>query len=329
VHGGRKEAERELARLVVDTPTSRASRQTSRTVGQLLTVWLERHTGDTLVTYRAAIAHLPERAHRVKLSRVELRDIDAWYSEMTKVGVSPGQVRKAHAAVSAALTQAVRWGWITVNPARGAQLPTVVKTPLRIPTDPEIAALLAACTSLDARVWLRLVLATGARRGELLAVRWSDLDGDRLGISGSMQEDGTVKSTKTNRPRVVVLDQGTVTLLDEWRTAQHDRAAVCGTTLDPNGFILSHDPEGVEPWRPDGVTQRFRRLRKRAGVTGVRLHDLRHWHASQLLASNGGDVVAVSERIGHSRVSTTLDVYGAVVDGRDRAQAALIGELLS
>jgi integrase len=79
--------------------------------------------------------------------------------------------------------------------------------------------------------------------------------------------------------------------------------------------------------KPDSVSQRFERLCKRAGVEGVRLHDLRHWHASQLLA-NGGDIQAVAARLGHSRTSTTLDVYGHIIDGRDRTQADIIGYVL-
>jgi integrase len=186
-----------------------------------------------------------------------------------------------------------------------------------------------AAKNLQTHAWLRLAVTTGARRGEVLALRWSDIDLDAatMTVGRSLNEDRSTKSTKTNRVRVVRLDAVTVALLRQWRNGQRERALACGARLARDPFVLSNSPDSSVPWRPDGTTQRFQRLCARAGVEGVRLHDLRHAMASQLL-ERGVSPVTVAGRLGHASTTTTLRTYAHVVSGADAAAADVIADVI-
>jgi energy-coupling factor transporter ATP-binding protein EcfA2 len=101
-----------------------------------------------------------------------------------------------------------------------------------------------------------------------------------------------------------------------------------GVMLRRDAFVFSHEPDGHQPWRPDSTSRAFRVLRHELGLDHVRLHDLRHFVATRLLAS-GVDVRTVSGRLGHSLTSTTLNVYGAFVPAADRCAADVMGRLVA
>jgi integrase len=105
-----------------------------------------------------------------------------------------------------------------------------------------------------------------------------------------------------------------------------DRAGACGTKLTAESFVFSDDADGRKPWHPDHVTGAWTRLRKRIGLEGVRLHDLRHFQATMLL-QNGIPVKDVSRRIGHRDAATTLNVYAHWLETTDRRSADVIGSL--
>lgn len=105
-------------------------------------------------------------------------------------------------------------------------------------------------------------------------------------------------------------------------------ARACEVELEPAAYVFSHAVDGTRPLHPDNVTAGFRRLARRHGFVGVRLHDLRHAHATQLLSA-GVPLRTVSARLGHANASTTLNVYAHVVEGSDAQAAAVIGDLLA
>lgn len=170
---------------------------------------------------------------------------------------------------------------------------------------------------------------TGCRRGELCALRWSAIDLERGAVTikralGQAADGPYEKSTKTRQQRIVAIGPGTLAELRK-RRLRAEQAA--GGILDADAFVFSNDPRGQVPWQPHSVTNRFTRLRDRLALRHVRLHDLRHFCATYLLDA-GLPAGAVARRLGHSRTSTTFDIYGHVVDGRDVQAAALLAELL-
>ena len=216
--------------------------------------------------------------------------------------------------------QAMRWGWIWDNPAEQAH--RIVATPVELqpPSPAELTILLGHVAPQDPQLHVFLVLAsmTGGRRAQLLGLRWRNvhLDHGRLSFSAGWVEgpDGPVLTdTKTKRRHVVDLDPDTVAVLAGHRDETANRSS------DTNRFVFSDD-DGITAWKPNRVTKAFGRHRRAAGLRPFRLHDLRHFMATEMLQA-GVPIVVVARRLDHRRVSTTLDRYGHVVPGGD-AQAA-------
>jgi integrase len=180
---------------------------------------------------------------------------------------------------------------------------------------------------------IMLAATTGARRGELLGLRWSDLDRDRMVLNVrravKMAASGShaiVGPTKTHQERRVSLDPITLALLDTHRFRVERWAGDAGVDVDRDGYILTLDPTGRQPMLPDSLTQAFVRLANRCGVK-LRFHDLRHFTASQLIAS-GHDPVVIAGRLGHTDATTTLKLYAHALEERDRQAAAVLGALM-
>jgi integrase len=180
-----------------------------------------------------------------------------------------------------------------------------VRPPINPPTPEDVAVLLAAAEKRDPDLgmFVRMAAVTGARRGELCGLRWSDLDLERgeIVISRSVthgpSSELVEKSTKTHRSRRIALDAGTVEALARHRRRAEQRAAACETTLAPDPYVFARDIEGREPWRPDsGATSRFASFRRQVGLDSVRLHDLRHSADGRVMCPVGvfGLVGAVS-----------------------------------
>lgn len=141
--------------------------------------------------------------------------------------------------------------------------------------------------------------------------------------------DGVIeKDTKTHASRRIALDPATVSVIEAHRQRMNARATECAAHAANEAHVFSVDPDGDRPWTPNEVTKRFIRLRKKADLDAVRLHDLRHFAATRLLAA-GVPVRTVSGRLGHANAATTLGVYAHFVEESDREAAATLGALLS
>jgi integrase len=136
-----------------------------------------------------------------------------------------------------------------------------------------------------------------------------------------------VKDTKTHAARRIALDPETVAALQRRRTRAEALASACCCELDPGAFVFSAAPDGSAALHPDTVTTSFQRLCRRLGLAGARLHDLRHLHATQLLAA-GAPVRTVCGRLGHANAATTLNVSAHFLEASDRQAADVIAGLL-
>ncbi len=247
--------------------------------------------------------------------------------------LSAGSVLIVHAILSGALDHAVRWGWIAVNPAQLARRPAAPTPNPRPPAAAEAAAMLTATwedPDWGMLVWLAMV--TGARRGELCAVRLRhvDLDAAVLVVEKSQGQIGGAqweKDTKTHQGRRIALDPDTVLLLAAHIERCRARCRALGVDLTPDSFVFSTAPDSSTPLRPDSVTQRYGRLAKRLGIR-THLHALRHYSATELLTA-GVDARTIAGRLGHSGGgSTTLRVYSAWVSEADQRAAVSLARRL-
>jgi integrase len=337
--GPARAADQALRDLVDQLAPSRSD-GVGATFGQLLDQWLEECerlelSPTTLRTYRSQVERVVRPAlGKVQLNRLTAKNLDTLYGAMKEAGKSPKTIRNYHAIVSAALHQAVRWGWVRANVAEMAMPPRVSNRRVSVPSLEVVQAVIAAAERRDSRLAPMLMLAalTGMRRGELCALRWSDVDL----ATGSITVTRSVvvvphglaeKPTKTDRARTVALDPVGIALLTQHRSLVSEWNAGIGTVLSPNAFVFSPVLESTTSFRPDNVTSFFIRIRNEVGAPTVRLHDLRHFTATQLIGA-GVDVRTVAGRLGHSDPSVTLRVYSHALEERDRAAAAIMGGIL-
>lgn len=270
--------------------------------------------------------------------------LDRFYRRLRDAGgadgakLDPATVRRIHVVVHAALEQARKWGLIARNPASDAEPGEADESEAVPPTVAELGALLRAAELIAPEFAIFLVVAavTGARRGALCALRWTDLDVDagiiRFPRVLSLGDQGVVERTasrKKRSARIAALDPITSIVLDDHRITMEKRAAALGVELDLDAFVFTDDPQGRVPWRPDdGASRRFARARRNAGLReDLRLHDLRHFMATFLLA-NGTDVRTIATRGGWGQASTLLDRYAHVLEPVDRRAANLLGDAI-
>jgi integrase len=338
-YGTKREAQRALAALVAKVSEGKIT-STAKTLGQLLDSWIDHVDGSLAPTTVREYRRLAERLIKpdlgqLRLGRVTTKRLDDYYTMLSKTrGLSPATIRHVHAVLRGAFGQAVKWGIVSMNPAAAASPPKLRRREINPPAIIDVKRMLEVADEDDAEygALLRVLTATGARRGEVCGLRWSDLDRSTgtLSITRSIASvaGGTVvKDTKTHASRRIALDDATLSVLDEQRRRLEQRAAACEVELDPDGYLFTESADGADPLHPDTITGRFTRVRKRAGLDGVRLHDLRHLHATQLLAA-GVPVRTVSGRLGHANAATTLNVYAHFLEASDRQAADVIGGLL-
>jgi integrase len=344
VQGGKREAQKALNELVVAAERGTIAR-TRTTVGELLDAWLELARADFSPKTVRETSGMIERYLRpalgdVPLNKLTAATLDRYYRTMLDGGghdgrpLSPGTIRRVHGILRRALTQGVRWGWIGVNPATSASPPRVPAPTINPPTPTELAKLQASIESDDPEfaTFVRLAAITGARRSEVLGLRWPDVDleGSVLTISRGLVvgPDGLVeKDTKTHQVRRVALDAATVETLRVHRSAADERAARFAGHVAADAFVFANDVAGRIPWFPDSASRRFRQACRRIDLHGVRLHDLRHYVATRLLTA-GVDVRTVSGRLGHRNAATTLNVYAHFVPESDQEAAELLARLI-
>jgi integrase len=231
--------------------------------------------------------------------------------------LSPAMIRQIHITVSAALAAAVRWDWITANPADVARTPKLPAPQPAPPSSKEAARIIAAAWEQDddwgTLVWLTMV--TGMRRAELLALRWHDIEMDAAVLEirrnyVRARRQGVEKDTKTHRMRRIALDAATVDVLRAHRERYEATARAVAVEPTEEAFLVSYDPLHTRPCSPHGVSHRYVLMCERLGI-GSHLHALRHYSATELLAA-GVDLRTVAGRLGHAGGgTTTLRVYAA------------------
>ena len=343
VRGSKRDAQRVMAKLVTEVDQGRHAPAAKRKFGELLDQWLEVKAStvdeSTVDDYRYyARAYIKRALGHLTLDRIRTVDLDRFYArlkagEYSREPLSARTVRLCHTVINQALDQARRWGFVAANVARDATLPRGRKKDVKPPSVEVLRRLLdvAAEEDVEFALFLRVLAATGCRRGEGVALRWSDFDSvnGEVTIARAIAHVGSrlvEKETKTHQARRIAIDPATLAALESHRLAMAERAAILGVELPADGFVFVR-ADFEQPWRPDWTTNRFVRLRNRVGARSVRLHDLRHFVATNL-GSAGTPIATISRRLGHRDVATTLNVYSHFLPADDRQAARTLGDLL-
>jgi integrase len=245
--------------------------------------------------------------------------------------MSGSSIRQVHWIISAALAAAVRWDWIRANPADTAKKPRQRPPQPEPPSAADAARLIAAAWEQDddwgTLVWL--VMVTGMRRGEVLALRWFDVDLDAamLAIRRNYVRSNArriEKDTKTHQMRRISIDAETVAVLVDHRARYEEQVRAIGGEPTEQAFLFSYQPLHAAAADPSAVTRRYGRMCAALGIDS-HLHALRPYPATELLTA-GVDLRTVAGRLGHGGGgATTLRVYAAWVGEADRRAAELLG----
>lgn len=338
-------SKREVKAALTDLEAAVAAGKVSfddMTLADLLERWMEHITGlgraeTTLYHYQQYIdREIAPVLGAIRLSKLKALDIDRLYTKLRKRGLAPATIRQVHAILRASLNQAERWGLVQRNVAKLASAPSQPQREQHPPDVADVLALLAAARDVDAMfgLYVRVMVATGARRAEVCGLRWSDVDtaAGTLTVERSYTLVPGVRGdrpTKTRSARAVALDPVTLVELEEAWMATRSLAKQCGLDVEQRrtGYIFATDPTGESAWRPDTANARWERARNAAGLPSVRLHDLRHFQATQLLDA-GVPVPTVAARLGHTDGTTTMKIYAHRTRRADELAAAVVGRLL-
>lgn len=342
VRGTKKKAEERLAEILHSLNVGTYVEPSKLTVAAYLEKWLEtvklNVRGKTFERYQEIVGrHLSQALGKILLSKLTPLHVQQYYATAIqsgrldgKGGLSAQTVLHHHRILRESLHQAVRWQILVRNPADAVEPPTPTRQEMRALSESETAWLLEASSGTRLHLPILLAVTTGLRRGELLAHRWSDIDFEngRLAVRRSVEEtrEGLrLKEPKTAKgKRLISLPPLAMDSIRGHRSTQLVEKKKLGSLYRDNGLVLCA-PDG-EIWKPESFTALYFNFTRRIGLK-LRFHDLRHTHASQLLRA-GISAKVVSERLGHSSVGITLDVYSHVLPGMqeeaaDRIDAAL------
>ena len=339
----KKEAQNELTRLLASHQSGTFVAPSRMTVSEFVDPWLSglqnsglRHT--TLRGYRSAMRNyvIPDLG-AMPLQQIRATDLDAMYASLLRRGLSLMTVHHAHRILSKMLTDAERIGIVERNVARMASAPSLTTARARGPemkvwTPDELAAFLASIAGNRNEALFRLLALTGIRRSEAVGLRWSDIALERRRMTVNQAAtviDGEeyVEAPKSRRSRRVIdLDDETVAVLQRHRVRQAELYLRLGVSASASGRVFTN--EIGDPIRPGSVGQAFLRLVRAVELPEIRLHDLRHTHASHLLMA-GTNIKVVSERLGHASAGFTLDTYAHVMPGQQAEAAAAVAALLT
>ena len=280
----------------------------------------------------------------VRLQAVDGSALNRLYAELltngrtarrqnTGSGLSVKTVRNLHGVLARAFRDGVRWGHLQRNPCDAADPPKGASPEMKVWSAAELRAFSSSVASHRwAGVW-SLLATTGMRRGEVLGLRWSDVDLDAgtVTIRSTRVRFGTTITTSTPKTargnRTIAIGPATAAALRAWKRRQSaDRLLAGALWADSSGLVVTN-VNGSAP-NPEAFSNLFVDLAKRAGLRQIRLHDLRHSYATAALAS-GVPVKVVSQRIGHADVGVTLKVYAHVLPGDDEDAALRADSLLA
>ncbi|MGO8870565.1 MAG: tyrosine-type recombinase/integrase, partial [Acidimicrobiales bacterium] len=304
---------------------------TTATVGKLLDAWLANldrlgKARSTLETYGIHVEkHIRPGLGAIRLDKLTVHDVDRYLGDLDAAkGLAPRTIKTDHAILSAALTQAVDWGWIKANPAKRARLKSAKAAAVPPLTTEQLGTLCQAALADDEDMAVVIALAaiTGCRRGELAGLQWEDFDTEartlrvcRQWVPGKGGQHLT-DETKTGKARTVHIGTAGVALLERYKATLTDRVG-----HEPDGWILSYNG-GTTPMRAKSLTEYVSKLAKRVKVP-AHLHTLRHWASTEMVAQ-GVDLPTAAARSGHS-VGVMAETYLHASDER----AAAAGELLA
>jgi integrase len=308
------------------------SKPSKITLGLYLEQWLSSYVASTVAprTFESysyiSKKHLIPALGNIALCNLRPLHLQRLYADKLQQGLSPRTVQLLHVTLHKAFDNAIKTGLLSRNPIDAVDQPKVQRHEIKVMAEDDITLFLNEAKKGEYYALFFLFLFTGLRRNEALSLRWIDIDllGLQLSVNRSMEfinNKVTFKPPKTGSSRrLIALTPSTAVMLRLHREAQNDVRQQTGLAPVNDNDLVFCRYNGM-PLRPDSITHAWTKLVRRCGLSGVRLHDARHTHAS-LLLKQGVHPKVVQERLGHASIAITLDTYSHTVQGMQKAAAA-------
>ena len=344
VHGAKRDAERELRDSLHSLEAGSYIKPSRITLGQWLEQWCQSYVAmhcstRTAESYQSEVRrHIIPALGTIPLTRLQPQHLETYYARALsqgridgRGGLSPRTVQYHHRILSEALSHAVKMGLLGRNVAEVVDPPRVERTNWETLAPEDVPKFLEAAQEAPYYELFYMALYTGMRLGELLGLRWCDVDLDMASLSvvqALYKRSGVCKMVepKSSRSRRrIALSPSLALLLRQYKADQQAQRILLGEPLADSGLVFSHI-DG-KPLDPGVVSHTFAKVLRKAGLPHIRFHDLRHSHATLLLKA-GIHPKIVSERLGHANIGITLDTYSHVLPGLQERAAERFDEML-
>ena len=333
----KKQAEKIGLEIMQDLETGSYVKSTPRTVEKYLGEWFDTYIAPfksptTVATYRYNIdRYINPRFGRLPLHGLSTLEIQKWINELgiksplSDRPLTPKSIRNLYMNLNAGLKRAVMLGYIAKNPAENVELPKCKQYKPEVYSSDELQELLEVARGTELETGLMLLICLGIRRGELLALTWADVDFEKKSINinkSTVKIKGGVAVTKDPKSlagcRVIESPDILIYYLRREHKEYLKRKMLHGRDYHDNNLIVCY--QNGTPYEVDYFTHKFKQLLERNNLKIIRLHDLRHSHATYMLRL-GVNVKAMQKRMGHSTFATTMDTYSHVLDDMGREAA--------
>ncbi len=326
-----REAYKAMRAAIAEAEQHQGRARVSGTLAEFIQQWLPFHTTAKQLAPKTAERYESLARHATcALGHIALKDLtpftlDHLYATLAKK-LAPKTVREVHSVLHVSLERAVKTKLLIFNPANNCDLPRVDQREARALNHEQLASYQAAAIGSLVDLLIRLAAALGARRGELLALRWDDLnwDASTIRIERSLyqvKQKLGIKPTKNRTARVISIPASLMEYLRIHKEQQDHNRALVGSAYRGDLNLIFANPAG-EYLLPGSVTRAARRIAEKAGLSGLQpMHGLRHTHASILL-HEGVPVASVAARLGHRDAFTTAKVYQHALPNTDQDVAA-------
>lgn len=338
----KRKAQEECARLIAELRGGSYVEPGKTTVAQHLESWLghakSQITPRTYERYTEIVKkNIVPLIGSVLLTKLTPEQISNAYTKALSEGrrdgsggLSASTVLYMHRIIKKALAQAVKWRALTFNPADAVTPPRVERTTLNTFDMPQTAELIETVKGTRLHVPIMLAVMCGLRRGEIIALRWKNVDlqaGSLAIVESAEQTKDQVryKPPKSGKGRRVALAGSVADELRSHKVRQAEELLKLGIRQDGDSFVYAQ--EDGAPIQPRSLTHGWMKAISNSALPRIRFHDLRHAHATHMLA-NGVHPKVASERLGHSRVGVTLDLYSHVLPGMQEDAASRVDEAL-
>jgi integrase len=336
--GTKRQAQIECARLLTEQKAGTSVEPSRMTVAAFLERWISHMAGQVSPRSHERYAEIARKnlvplLGGLVLTKLKPEQIDQAYATALASGrrdggggLSPRTVTHMHRVLREALQQAVQWTMLARNPADAVRPPRIERQQMSVLDTDATILLIEAARPYRIFVPILLGVLCGLRRGEVAALRWRsvDLDAGQLTVCASIEQTRAgcrEKETKSGRARTVALPVTLIEELRRHRAKQAEELLLLGTPLTADHYVVMQ-ADGTS-LQPNTLTRVFTDLLVARGLKRVRFHDLRHSHATHMLAAGIHPKVA-SERLGHSKVGITLDLYSHVMPGMQAEAAAAV-----